>query len=100
MYLLKSYSTTQMTNGHLKLLKAERTTGIKMTKNTTGNSTFAIGGVSCPTDSFVVANSFALPTRFSGKNPARRKSADRYRSCLEASEFATDYEQSTKTKLS
>jgi hypothetical protein len=41
------------------------------------NSTFAIGGVSCSADSFVVAESFVLRIKFSGKNPAHRKSAKR-----------------------
>ena len=35
-----------------------------------GNSTFAIGGVSCSADSFVVAESFVLRINISGKNPA------------------------------
>ena len=42
-----------------------------------GNSTFAIGGVSCSADSFVVAESFVLRINFGGKNPAHRKSAKR-----------------------
>jgi hypothetical protein len=47
------------------------------------NSTFAIGGVSCYADSFVVAESFVLRINISGKNPAHRKSANRYaRRCL------------------
>jgi len=33
------------------------------------NSTFAIGGVSCSTDSLVVAESFVLRIKFSSKNP-------------------------------
>jgi len=41
------------------------------------NSTFAIGGVSCSADSFVVAESFVLRINFSGKKPAHRKSAKR-----------------------
>ena len=44
-------------------------------KQRTANSTFAIGGVSCSADSLVVAESFVLRTKFSGKNPAHRKSA-------------------------
>jgi len=44
----------------------------------THNSTFAIGGVSCSADSLVVAESFVLRIKFSGKNPAHRKSAKRY----------------------
>jgi hypothetical protein len=46
----------------------------------THNSTFAIGGVSCSADSLVVAKSFVLRIKFSGKNPAHRKSAKRYES--------------------
>ncbi len=41
------------------------------------NSTFAIGGVSCSADTFVVAESFVLRMNISGKNPAHRKSAKR-----------------------
>ena len=44
----------------------------------TPNSTFAIGGVSCSADSLVVAESFVLRIKFSGKNPAHRKSAKRW----------------------
>jgi len=43
-----------------------------------GNSTFAIGGVSCSADSFVVAESFVLRINICGKKPAHRKSAKRY----------------------
>lgn len=43
----------------------------------THNSTFAIGGVSFSADSLVVAESFVLRIKFSGKNPAHRKSAKR-----------------------
>jgi hypothetical protein len=42
-----------------------------------GNSTFAIGGVSCFADSLVVAKSFVLRINITGKNPAHRKSAKR-----------------------
>jgi len=34
---------------------------------TAGNNTFAIGGVSCSADTFVVAESFVLRIKFSGK---------------------------------
>ena len=44
----------------------------------TANSTFAIGRVSCSADSLVVAESFVLRIKFSGKNPAHRKSANRW----------------------
>jgi hypothetical protein len=48
-----------------------------MSEKTAYNSTFAIGGVSCSADSLVVAESFVLRIKFSGKNPAHRKSAKR-----------------------
>ena len=43
----------------------------------TANSTFAIGGVSCSADSFVVAESSVLRTGICGEKPAHRKSANR-----------------------
>jgi hypothetical protein len=45
---------------------------------TAANSTLAIGGVSSPFDSFVVAESSVLRTNFCGKKPAHRQSANRY----------------------
>jgi hypothetical protein len=48
-------------------------------KRTTGyNSTFAIGGVPSPLDSFVVAESSVLRTNFCAKKPAHKQSAKRY----------------------
>lgn len=41
------------------------------------NSTFAIRGVSCSEDSFVVAESLVLRINICGKKPAHRKSAKR-----------------------
>ena len=46
-----------------------------------GNSTLAIGGVSSPLDSFVVAESSQLRIKFSAEKPAHRQSAKRYRLC-------------------
>ena len=43
------------------------------------NSTFAIGGVSCSADSFVVAESSVLCINICGEKPAHRKSANRWR---------------------
>ncbi len=43
------------------------------------NSTFAIGGVSCSADSFVVTESSVLRMNICGEKPAHRKSANRYR---------------------
>jgi hypothetical protein len=47
-------------------------------RNTAGNSTFAIGGLSFSADTFVVAKSSVLRINISGKNPTHRKSAKRY----------------------
>jgi hypothetical protein len=55
----------------------------RRTETPAPNSTFAIGGVSCSAASLVVAESFVLRIKFSGKNPAHRKSAKRV--CLESS---------------
>jgi hypothetical protein len=41
------------------------------------NSTLAIGGVSSPLDSFVVAESSVLRTNFCAEKPAHRQSAKR-----------------------
>jgi len=41
------------------------------------NSTFAIGGVSCSADSFVVTESSVLRINICAKKPAHRKSANR-----------------------
>ena len=48
-------------------------------KKTAPNSTFAISGVSCSADNLVQDESFVLRIKFSGKNPAPRKSTRRYR---------------------
>ena len=50
---------------------------ISTEKTAAANSTFAIGGVSCSADGLVVAESFVHRIKFSGKNPAHRKSANR-----------------------
>ncbi len=46
-------------------------------RNTAGNSRFAIGGVLCFADSFVVAESSVLRTIFCTEKPAHRQSAKR-----------------------
>jgi hypothetical protein len=43
------------------------------------NSTLAIGGVTSPLDSLVVAESSVLRINICGKKPAHRQSAKRYR---------------------
>ena len=50
----------------------------RKTRNTAYNSTFAIGGVSCPAESFVVAESSVLRINICAEKPAHRKSAKRY----------------------
>ena len=48
-------------------------------EKTAYNSTFAIGGVSCSADSLVVNESFVLRINISGKSPALRVAAKRYK---------------------
>ncbi|GIV30343.1 MAG: hypothetical protein KatS3mg028_1409 [Bacteroidia bacterium] len=43
-----------------------------------GNSTFAIGGVLCSAESFVVAESSILRMNICAEKPAHRKSANRW----------------------
>lgn len=42
------------------------------------NSTFAIGGVSCSADSFVIEKSFLLRINICGENLHQRQAAKRY----------------------
>jgi hypothetical protein len=49
------------------------------------NSTLAIGGVSSPLESFVVAESSQLRIKFSAVKPAHRQSAKRYWQAAEKS---------------
>lgn len=54
------------------------------TKSPAAKSTFAIGGVSCSAGSLVVAESFVLHIKFSGKKPAQFKlKAKRYAQTIE-----------------
>ncbi len=48
-----------------------------MTRKTTANSTFAIGGVLCSADSFVFTESSVLRMNICTEKPAHRKSAKR-----------------------
>ena len=59
-----------------KSLNKKSVTGIKREART-DNSTLAIGGVSSPLDSFVVAESSVLRTNFCAEEPAHRQSAKR-----------------------
>ncbi|NGZ45464.1 hypothetical protein EWU23_13345 [Cytophagaceae bacterium 50C-KIRBA] len=52
--------------------------GLRTDRRAAGSSTFAIGGVSCLPDSFVVADSSVLRINISGKNLAHRIAANRY----------------------
>ncbi len=52
-------------------------------KNTAHNSTFALGGVACSADSFVLKGSSVLRMNICVENPAHRKSANRYASPYE-----------------
>jgi hypothetical protein len=47
-------------------------------RKTAGNSTLAIGGVSSPLDSFVVAESSVLRINICAEKPAHYKSVKRY----------------------
>lgn len=47
-------------------------------RKTPYNSTYPIGGFWSCADSLVVAESFVLRIKLSGKNPVHRKSANRY----------------------
>ena len=49
-----------------------------MDRKTTANSTFAIGGVQCSADTFVVTESSVLRINICAEKPAQRKSAKRY----------------------
>jgi hypothetical protein len=59
-------------------LNIDKTFNDTVDRRPAGNSTFAIGGVSCSADSFVVAESFVLRMNICAEKPAHRKSANRY----------------------
>jgi hypothetical protein len=61
-----------------KLIDQQLGMDFKITIKTAYNSTFAIGGVSCSADSFVVAESSVLRINICAEKPAHRKSANRY----------------------
>jgi hypothetical protein len=50
---------------------------ISTERTAAANSTFAIGGVSCSADNFVVAESSVLRINICAEKPAHRKSAKR-----------------------
>ena len=62
-----------------KLLRHRRNSSdwINSGKRAAYNSTFAIGGVSCSADTFVVAESSVLRINICADKPAHRKSAER-----------------------
>jgi len=51
----------------------------EMRYTATDNSTYPKGGVSCSKDSLVVNGSLVFQIKFSGKSPALRVAAKRYR---------------------
>jgi hypothetical protein len=51
-------------------------------KSSAANSRFAIGGVSCSAESFVVAENVVLRMNSCAGKPAHRKSEKRYRAIL------------------
>lgn len=53
-------------------------TRLRLNNSPAGNSTFAIGGVSCSADNFVATESSVLRMNSCAENPAHRKSANRY----------------------
>ncbi len=61
-------------HGHCKLDTAD----LRQERRAAHNKGFAIGGVSCSADSFVVAESSVRRMNICGKNPAHRKSANRW----------------------
>jgi hypothetical protein len=76
-----------------------------MTRTPAYNSTLAIGGVSSPLDSFVVAESSVLRTNFCAEKPAHRQSAKRYaRRCppfspiLQMGHFYSGWQLTTATQ--
>jgi len=55
-------------------------------RRASGNSTYPKGGVSCSKDTFVQAESSVLRMKFSGKSPALRVAANRWRQAVMTSE--------------
>ena len=53
------------------------TSPLRTDRRASANSTFAIGGVSCSADTFVVTESSVLRMNICAENPAHRKSANR-----------------------
>ena len=62
-----------------KYLSKSETTQLLTDNSPAGNSTYPKGGVSCSKDSFVVNGSSVLRIKFSGKSPALRVAANRYK---------------------
>ena len=66
-----------------------------MKRKAAHNSTLAIGGVSSPLDSFVVAESSVLRTNLCAEKPAHRQSAKRYAQCYDDNPMNNDHRQKT-----
>lgn len=69
------------TNNQINCCANFRLTNSEQAIARTANSTFAIGGVSCSADSFVVNGSLVFQIKFCGKSPALRVAAKRYQQC-------------------
>jgi hypothetical protein len=76
-FFATAQTTTDRQSDNLLLPLTGQYNLTRTTEARTANSTFALGGVSCSADSFVVAESSVLRINISGKNPAHRKSAKR-----------------------
>jgi len=67
-----------MRNRFEQTLSKLQTVVLRTNSRAAGNSTFAIGGVSCSADSFVIAESSVLRINICAEKPAHRKSTKRY----------------------
>ena len=56
----------------------------KVESKPSANSTFAIGGVTCLYDTFLVKESAVLRVNIYAEKPAERKAANRYTQCYQS----------------
>ena len=77
--MLTRHDITTNVNHFGQSLCGIQTDQLRTDRRAATNSTFAIGGVSCTADSFVVAESSVLRISICAEKPAHRKSAKRYR---------------------
>jgi hypothetical protein len=67
----------RMVNPFVQIVCEIRTVSLRFNGTAAANSTFAIGGVSCSADSFVVKESAVLRMNICAEKPAHHKSANR-----------------------